>query len=89
MVKYNKIHVQQVNAKEFFDTYFDDVDLLSIDTEATNMELFRAIPHYVWERISVLVIEHDGGVEEIENTLKPYGFENVLYNAENIIMAKL
>lgn len=87
-VKYSEIKVQQVGVKEFFNEYGHGTDFLSIDTEATNIALFREVPDWVWSQISMLCIEHDGNSEEIEDKLRPFGFVNVHMNAENIILAK-
>lgn len=87
-VKYTKIKVQQVSTVGFFNTYGHDVDFLSLDTESTNVIIFRSIPDFVWERLKMVVIEHDTFQEEIENKLKPFGFYTLYVNSENIILAK-
>lgn len=87
-VKYTKIKVPQLSVSDFMHEYCDKVDFISIDTEATNMAVFRAVPEFVWQQIRMLCIEHDNCKQEIEEKLSKYGF-NVLYtNAENIILAK-
>lgn len=87
-VNYTKIKVPQVSVVHFMNEYCKDVDFLSIDTEATNMIVFRNIPDWVWEQIKMLCIEHDGFQEEIETALAPYGFKALYTNSENIILAK-
>lgn len=87
-VNFTEIKVKQVGVEDFFNQYGHGVDLLSIDTEATNMELFRHIPAWVWDEITMLIIEHDNSQEEIETKLTPFGFETLYVNAENIILAK-
>jgi FkbM family methyltransferase len=87
-VKYKKIKVLQLAVEAFMTIYCKDVDFLSIDTEATNMEVFRCIPNFVWEQISMLCIEHDQHQHEIEDKLSQFGFNTLYVNAENIILAK-
>ncbi len=87
-VKFTEIKVPQMGVVDFFNEYGHGTDFLSIDTEATNMELFRHVPAWVWEQISMLCIEHDQNQEEIENTLAKYNFTTLYINAENIILAK-
>lgn len=87
-VQYSKIKVKQVGVADFFNQYCKDVDFLSIDTEATNMNLFRNVPDFVWEQIQMLCIEHDTFQEEIEGKLAPFGFYAIHVNSENIILAK-
>jgi FkbM family methyltransferase len=87
-VQYNKIKVPQVSVVEFMNEYAKDCDMLSVDTEATNMIVFKNMPPFVWQQIKLLVIEHDNCQEEIESTLAPYGFNTLYINGENILLAK-
>lgn len=87
-VKYSKIKVQQVSVVDFMNEYCKDVDFISIDTEATNVAVFRAIPDFVWEQIKMLCIEHDLHQKEIEDKLSGFGFFKLYENGENIILAK-
>jgi FkbM family methyltransferase len=87
-VKYRKIKVNQVNVIDFMNQYCKGIDFLSVDTEATNIVLFRMIPDWVFEQISLFCIEHDGNREEIEARLKRFGFSVMYYNGENILLGK-
>lgn len=87
-VPFNKIKVPQLSVEAFMNMYAKDCDFLSIDTESTNIIVFRNVPSWVWEQISMLCIEHDTYQQEIEETLKPFGFETLYMNAENIILAR-
>jgi FkbM family methyltransferase len=87
-VQYTKIKVQQMAVVDFFNQYGKGTDFLSVDTESTNIAIFRLIPDWVWEQISMLCIEHDNCTEEIEDKLIPMGFNTVYVNAENIILSK-
>ena len=88
-VPFEKIKVPQMSAVQFMNQYCVDVDFLSIDTEATNINVFRNIPDFVWEQIKMLCIEHDGHHHEIEDKLSGFGFTKLYFNAENILLAKL
>jgi FkbM family methyltransferase len=87
-VPYREITVPIMETESFFNTYCKGVDFLSIDTESTNMGIFRKIPSWVWESISCICIEHDGAYVEIKGTLVDYGLIEIYRNAENIICAK-
>lgn len=87
-VKYTKIQVGQTSVTEFMDRYFKNADFLSIDTEATNLELFNNIPEYVFQMVKMICIEHDGRYPEVSERLQPFGFKTIYLNAENIILAK-
>lgn len=87
-VKYSKIKVQQVGVVDFFNEHGKEVDFLSIDTESTNIIVFRDIPDWVFERVQMICIEHDGNQEEIQNKLDNFGFFTLYTNAENILLGK-
>lgn len=87
-VAFTKIKVTQMGVVDFFTQYGKGIDFLSIDTEATNMVIFRNIPEWVWEQIEMLCIEHDQCQQEIEETLGKYGFYTRYVNSENIILSK-
>lgn len=87
-VPYKKIKVMQVNVIDFMKQYCKGIDFLSIDTESTNIQLFRMIPDFVFEQIKMVCIEHDGNQEEIQARTKRFGFTTRYTCAENIILAK-
>lgn len=87
-VKYTLIKVKQVSVVDFMKEHIAGTQFLSIDTESTNIIVFRAIPDYVFQEIRMICIEHDGFQEEIEERLYPFGFTTRYTNAENIILAK-
>lgn len=89
VVSYKEIMVPMMETGAFFNQYGHNTDFLSIDTEGTNMSIFRRVPVWVWEEISCLCIEHDGAYIEIKGTLVDYGFKEVHRNAENIILCKV
>jgi FkbM family methyltransferase len=87
-VKFTKIRVPQIGVVDFFEKHGRGIDFLSIDTEATNITVFRNIPDWVWGRVKMICIEHDGCIEEIEEKLFNFGFFVHYVNGENIILAK-
>lgn len=87
-VKFNKIRVIQMNVEDFMNEHCKGVDFLSVDTESTNMALFRQIPEFVFKQIKMFCIEHDQNHAEIERKLGRYGFSLLCLNAENVILAK-
>jgi FkbM family methyltransferase len=87
-INYTEITVPQKHIVQFLEYFGHDVDFISIDTEATNMDIFRAIPDWFWSQISMLCIEHDNCVVEIVGKLESFGFQTKYLNAENIILAK-
>lgn len=89
-VKYNEITVETLSMADFLTENFDDrVKAISIDVEGTNLELFRDIPDYVLNKISLLCIEHENNYAEITSRCKQFGFSEALMNGENLIFVKL
>lgn len=87
-VKYTKIKVKQMSVEDFMNEYYFDHEFLNIDTEATNIIVFRNIPDWVLGKVKMICIEHDNYQTEIEERLKSFGFTTRYVNAENIILAK-
>lgn len=87
-VKFEKITVPQMHVFDFMEEYLADTLFLSIDTEATNMQIFHAIPDSVWNQIEMFCIEHDNAIVEIVGKLGIFGFKTDYINAENIILSK-
>lgn len=87
-VPFNKIKVPQMNVVDFMNEYAKDANFISVDTEFTNMVVFRNIPDWVFEQISLFCIEHDYHIQEIEERLAKFNFRTLYTNAENIILGK-
>lgn len=85
--KYNKILVEAINIADLLSIY-PDINFLNIDVESMNYELFMAIPNDVLRSIDMLCIEHDNWFHNIEGKMIEFGFEKLLLNSENIILAK-
>ena len=87
-IKYSKIRVPQISVVDFFNEHGKDTDFISIDTEATNIVVFRNIPDWVFERASLVCIEHDLHQEEIQDKLDSFGFFTLYVNGENLLLGK-
>ncbi len=87
-VQYTEITVKSISMATFLKEHGENVDFINIDVEGTNMQLFNLIPDWFFDSIKMICIEHDGKNIEMENKLKTFGFHKILFNAENLIMAK-
>ena len=87
-VKFEKTTVPQVHVADFMKEHCVDIDMISLDTEATNMKIFREIPDFVFDQISLFIIEHDMQHDEVEDRLASFGFYPMYFNGENIILGK-
>ncbi len=87
-VNFETIKIPQLHVAEFLEANGKDASFISIDTEATNMQIFNAIPDWFWQQIDMICIEHDNCIVEIVGKLEPFGLETKHLNAENIILCK-
>jgi FkbM family methyltransferase len=87
-VKYDEIEVEAISMENFIAKYSLGVEFISIDTESTNMKLFRLLPAFFLQQIKMICIEHDQNQKEIQDKLSGYGFSTLHINGENIILAK-
>ncbi len=88
IVTFKEIMVPMLETVAFFNQYGQDVDFINLDTEGTNMVIFRLIPDWVWNQIKMICIEHDECYYEIKGKLSDFGFRELYRNAENIILCK-
>ena len=87
-VEFTEITVKSISMATFLKEHGDNVDFINIDVESTNMQLFKLIPDWFFNRLKMICIEHDGRHVEMEQKLTSFGFHKILFNAENLIMAK-
>jgi len=87
-VNFNKIIVETLSMSDFLLNYGDNVDFLNIDVESTNIELFNLIPDYFFEKLKLLCIEHNNEENYILEKLSKFGFKELLFNPENLIIGK-
>jgi len=85
---FDKITVPCMSMETLISQYGNNIDFLNLDVEGNNIQLFRLIPVSFFERLKMICIEHDNHNVEIESKLNLLGFKKILFNAENIIMAK-
>ena len=86
--KYAPKIVTAIHVRDLLLQYKGQINLLSIDVEATNYDLFQSIPIDFLETLDMLCIEHDNWHQAIQNKMEGLGFKKLLHNAENIILAR-
>lgn len=87
-VKYTEITVKSISMETLLKQHGSEIDFINIDVEGTNWQLFNLIPDWFFNTIKMICIEHDGKNVEMEQKLSSFGFKKILFNAENLIMAK-
>ncbi len=63
-------------------------DFLSLDTEGTSYQLFSFMPDEYLQSLSLICIEHDTKIKDINYRMKGLGFKNLDLNGENAIYGK-
>lgn len=87
-IKYTTIQVPAISMHALLSEHFRWVRFLSLDVEATNMNLFLLLPDWFLKQIEMICIEHDNMQDGILSRLRPFGYKEIYRNAENIICAK-
>jgi len=89
---FHEYYIKTITLQEVFDTFGYDFKFINIDIEGCSYELFLSLVPFIKEGIlpnlTLICIEHDYKSKEIENILKPFGFNKLFYNDENIILGK-
>ncbi len=65
-----------------------DFQFLNLDVESANLELFRDIPERLWRSLRCVCVEHDGHSDEMAGIAASFGFRQIAWNGENLILAK-
>jgi FkbM family methyltransferase len=87
-VKFSKFAIKSVAISDLFNTFGFDYDVINIDVENQNTELFYSMP---WNRLAktrVVCIEHDGCYNDMCAHVAAYGFVKTALNFENIIFSR-
>lgn len=88
-VNFNKIQVPVMTMSGFIVRHGLDADLISIDVESKNIELFNNIINILDNtKIKVFCIEHDGHFDYMISKMAELSFRCVLKNNENLIFIK-
>ncbi len=87
-VPFTQIEVDTLSMSDFLMEHLADTNFMSIDVEGTNLALFNLLTDEVFEKVSMLCIEHEGNHEYMTAKCSTFGFKPVLFNAENIILVK-
>lgn len=87
-VEYTEMVLSMISVDTMIRKYGVDYSFISIDVEKTNFELFNLIPWEIFDKLRLLVIEHDGMGVLITERLYGLGFRVLHENGENIILGR-
>lgn len=71
-----------------FDKFGFNFDLINIDVESTNIELFRALPWSILKQTKIICVEHDTHLHEMNQLASQHGFHTLAVNGENLILTR-
>ncbi|KKL27163.1 hypothetical protein LCGC14_2387950, partial [marine sediment metagenome] len=86
-VLYRTGHVYVVTMSDLLSTFSGFYDFINIDVEGGNWELASTMD-FGATGASLLCIEHDSKIEQMENYCAQWGFERVHVTDENIILGR-
>ena len=88
-VKYREYFTKTITWDELLEVTGNSFNVLSLDVEGLNYDLFMAMPIHKLDKLEVLIVEHDGYVEDMKAVAASAGLGRVLaLNGENIIFTK-
>lgn len=86
-VTFRKTEIDVLCWDSIFDMYGENFDMISLDTEGTNLALFAALPFERLPRTSLIVVEHDGFADTML-ALAGAGWRVALENELNLILER-
>jgi FkbM family methyltransferase len=78
--------IKTATMAELFDA-FGPAEFISLDTEGTNWELFKALPLAMSE-LKLVCVEHDGKAAEMQSHAAQWGWLAIHQTAENLILSR-
>lgn len=87
-VPYELITVKSISVETLFLAVGFDFQFMSLDVEGNNYKLFSLLPDALFEKLECVCIEHDNEQDKIKERLLKFGFKEIHFNGENIILAK-
>jgi FkbM family methyltransferase len=69
-----------------FEAFPGPIDVLSIDTEGTSVDLFKAFTAMGCCKPRCICVEHDGRVDEVLAHAAMYGYHQIMGNEENCVL---
>jgi FkbM family methyltransferase len=87
-VKFTKFALKSVAVSELFSQFGFEYDVINLDVESQNAEIFYALPWHCLPRTRIICVEHDGCYVDMQAHLSDYGFVKTAMNFENIIFSR-
>ena len=86
--KFSEVEVETTTVDEMFAAYGYDFDFINIDVESYNWELFNKFDFNKMPKLQLICIEHDGCIQAMMHILRPFGFNEIYRNVENLIAGR-
>lgn len=75
-----------INMSWIFEMFPGPIDVLSIDTEGTSVDLFKQFTATGYARPRCICVEHDGRTDEVLGHAVMYGYRVIMQNEENYVL---
>ena len=86
--RFTRHFVYMMPTDELFKAFGTAFAFISLDVEATNLALFQQLPFAALTNLRALCVEHDGHAAAMLATAKGFGFRQIGYNGENLILGR-
>lgn len=87
-LKFTPFWIPMLSVAEFLHKFGADFEVINIDVEGTNYELFCAMPWDTMLKTRIVCIEHDYHHLEILKRLVLLGYRQIGFNGENLLLAR-
>lgn len=87
-VEFRPYWMQSIDVATLFDTFGNDYDFITIDTEGTNMEILTAVVALMSDKVRMICVEYDHHFAEMDTLMKSVGFMHVHHNGTNVIFVR-
>lgn len=86
--KFKKIKVKSMTMLDLLNITNYNFDFISLDVEATNIQILRQFPMKRFTQLKMMCIEFDHQEEKVLQFVKPYGFKLYHRTAENLLLVR-
>lgn len=86
--KFSPFDLMSVSVDQLFARYGVEFDMINLDVEGMNFELFMALPWADLAATKLICVEHDCHHVEMQQHAKNYGFEPLAWNGENLLIVR-
>lgn len=87
-LKFTPFWIYMLSVADFFNQFGTAFEVINIDVEGTNYDLFCAIPWESFTKTRIICIEHDTHHLDILKRMVLLGYRQIGFNGENLLLSR-